>query len=387
MILHRRAPAVWLFGVDEGAVQISWRRLGRHPLHLEVLADDVDASVAIAEPGDVGATMLTGLPAGRLLTIRATCAALPTPVTLTARTLQPLPGAELCRVATVSDLHLGARMFGHRGTIADPFGDQHDDDHPVRCARAALDEAVEWGAQRIIAKGDLTNGGTPDQWRLYSDLIGRLPVPVDALPGNHDQGPDGAVGALDPGQAAKAFGLSIAQPITVRDLPGLRVVLADTTRKGHHGGTFTKILPDLLDAVAGADRNGGVFLALHHQLQPHVAPEGWPPGISKAESDDALRRLGAVHPHVLISSGHTHRHRRGGQAGVVTTQVGSTKDYPGVWAGYVVHEGGMRQIVRRVQHPDAIGWTDHSRIAAFGLWEHASPGRMDARCFNLTWRS
>ena len=24
-------------------------------------------------------------------------------------------------------------------------------------------------------------------------------------------------------------------------------------------------------------------------------------------------------------------------------------------------------------------------IAAFGLWEHASPGRLDARCFNVVW--
>jgi hypothetical protein len=41
--------------------------------------------------------------------------------------------------------------------------------------------------------------------------------------------------------------------------------------------------------------------------------------------------------------------------------------------------------VRRIQHPDAIAWTDHTRIAAFGLWEHAAPGRLDARCFNVAW--
>ena len=98
-----------------------------------------------------------------------------------------------------------------------------------------------------------------------------------------------------------------------------------------------------------------------------------------------MDRLGAAHPHAFVTSGHTHRHRRWGRAGVVVTQVGATKDFPGVFAGYVVHEGGMRQVVRRIARPDVIAWTDHSRIAAYGAWEHAAPGRLDARCFNVAW--
>jgi hypothetical protein len=87
----------------------------------------------------------------------------------------------------------------------------------------------------------------------------------------------------------------------------------------------------------------------------------------------------------MVTSGHTHRHRRWSRAGVTVTQVGATKDYPGVWAGYVVHEGAIRQIVRRTARPDVIGWTDHTRIAAYGAWEHAAPGRLAARCFDLRW--
>jgi hypothetical protein len=40
------------------------------------------------------------------------------------------------------------------------------------------------------------------------------------------------------------------------------------------------------------------------------------------------------------------------------TEVGSPKDYPGTWAGYVVHEGGIRQVVRRVAAPEVIRWTE-----------------------------
>ena len=383
MIVHRRAPAVWVFGVDEHAVQLAWRLLQPGSLHLQIVEREVEVHADIEIEGTAGAFVLAGLPAGRLLTVRASGCGLAEPVDLVVRTLSPLPGAELCRVATVSDLHLGARVFGHRGTIADPF--DHIDPHPVRCAEAALDEAVAWGAQHIVAKGDLTNTGRPGEWRRYAELIQALPVPVDGLPGNHDQGPQPARAELTPTQAAQAFGLSVALPLTVRDLPGLRLILVDTTRTGRHSGTLAPVLDDVLDAAASADRSGGVLVALHHQLQPHRLPEGGPPGIDQAESFAFLDRLGAAPPHALVTSGHPHRHRRWGRAGVVVTQVGSTKDYPGVWAGYVVHEGGLRQIVRRVEHPDAIAWTDHSRVAAFGLWEHAAPGRLDARCFNVAW--
>lgn len=382
-MIHRRSPAVWVFGVDEDAIQLSWRLLGPEPLHVRVLDHGVEAAIQVDQPGSTGAALLTGLPPGRPLHLEATNAALGRPVRLTARTLDRLPGEELCRVATVSDLHLGVTRFGHRGTIVDPF--DHPDPHPVRCARAALDEAVAWGAQRIVAKGDLTNMGRPNEWRSYAQLVGSTPVPVDAVAGNHDQGPSRIGGHLLPSQAADAFGLSIAQPVTVRDLDGLRLVLVDTCVPGRHGGTFRLAREEVLQAAAEADRAGGLLVAVHHQLQARVLPEGWPPGIDTEESRSLLDALGAIHPHVLVTSGHTHRHRRWERAGVVVTQVGSTKDYPGAWAGYVVHEGGMRQIVRRVEHPDAIAWTDHTRIAAFGLWEHAAPGRLGARCFDVPW--
>jgi 3',5'-cyclic-AMP phosphodiesterase len=387
VILHRRAPRAWLVGVDTDAIQVAWRGLGDGDLMIRVLDDDVTASteLVLAEHGAAGAAHLTGLPSGRLLRIEVAGRALHDgPRVLSARTLTPPPGSELCRIATVSDLHLGTEVFGHRGTITDPV--DHPDPHPVRCAEAAWDEAVGWGAERIIAKGDLTNVGRPEEWRAYARLVARSPVPVDAIPGNHDHARPGTRGALLPAEAAANWGLSIAQPLLVRDLPGLRVLLADTTLPGRNPGTLAPVANDLLDAAADADPTAGVLVVLHHHLQPQWVPEAWPPGISQRESATFLDRLGAAHPHAMVTSGHTHRNRRWGRAGVVVTQVGSTKDYPGAWAGYVVHEGGIRQVVRRIERPDCIAWTDHSRLAAFGAWEHASPGLLDARCFSLPWR-
>ncbi|MFN8018976.1 MAG: metallophosphoesterase family protein [Acidimicrobiales bacterium] len=384
MIVHRRRPGLWVFGVDQHAAQLTWRRLRPGVLRLQVAEADVLVQVEVEVGDGPGAVVLEGLPAGRLLTIVADGPALGhEPIRLLARTLPALEGEELCRIATISDLHLGTRSFGHRGTIREQPG--HADPHPLRCAEAAVDEALAWGAERLVAKGDLTNLGEPAQWRAYAGLVHRAGIPVDAVPGNHDHGREGAVGSLLPREAAAAFGLSIATPLLVRDLPGLRVVLADTTREARHGGTLAPVADDIVDAAADADRGGGVLVVLHHQLHPPAGLEGWPPGIAHAEAAAFLDRLGAAHPHALVTSGHTHRHRRWGRAGVVVTQVGATKDYPGVWAGYVVHEGGIRQIVRRIQEPSCIAWTDHTRIAAYGLWEHAAPGRLDARCFALPW--
>ena len=71
--------------------------------------------------------------------------------------------------------------------------------------------------------------------------------------------------------------------------------------------------------------------------------------------------------------------------GVPWVEVGSTKDYPGTWAGYVVHEGGIRQVVRRIVRRDVIGWTERTKRAAFGTWGLWSPGTLDARCFVHPW--
>lgn len=386
MILHRRAARAWLVGVGTDGAQVAWRGLGTGELQLRCLEDDVEATVTVplTRAGAAGAVHLDGLPAGRLLRLEVRAPGLPAErSTLLARTLAAPPGDELVRFATVSDLHLGTEVFGQRGTLTDPV--DHPDPHPLRCAEAAWDEATAWGASRIVAKGDLTNLGRPHEWRTFAGLVARGGVPVDAIPGNHDHARPGAHGALLPGEAARTWGLSMAQPLLVRDLPGVRLLLADTTVPSRHAGTLAHVADDLLDAAAEADHQGGVIVVLHHQLQPHPVAEGWPPGIPRHESLAFLDRLGAAHPHAMVTSGHTHRHRRWGRAGVVVTQVGSTKDYPGVWAGYAVHEGGIVQTVRRIERPDCIEWTDHSRLAAFGAWEHASPGRLDARCFTVAW--
>lgn len=396
-------PSVTVFAVEDTTAQVTWRNLAPGPLHVAVPNTDVAIDLVLDDAGTApemagiatgpgaraGAVELSGLPPDTAFTVEATGEAVDRavgpgrgPLRARARTLTRLPGEELSRAATISDLHLGTWVFGHRGTIVET--PTPADAHPVRCAGAAIDELTAWGAQELVVKGDITNYGKPDEWRSFRQLLDRTEIPVTTQPGNHDRPfPPPDPRALDPEDAARIHGFSLASPCEVRDLPGLRIVVVDTTDPGQHGGRLFHVEDDVFDALAETRRSGAVLLTFHQHLHPLIVPEGVPVGIGHLESRRFLDLVGQLHPHVVITSGHTHRHRRWQRSGVTVTQVGSTKDFPGVWAGYVAHEGGFRQVVRRVHRPDCIAWTDRSRRAAFGAWEHLSPGMLSSRCFDL----
>jgi len=50
-----------------------------------------------------------------------------------------------------------------------------------------------------------------------------------------------------------------------------------------------------------------------------------------------------------------------------------------------VHEGGIRQVVRRVAAPEAMAWTERTRRVLGGLWGWWASGRLADRCFTLGW--
>ena len=368
-----------MFAVEDTSAQITWSALGPGPVRFRA----GDATRDLATDGGPGAIVLDGLPPGRRLTLEVTGDGVPDRRrTLVIRTLTALPGPELIRLSTVSDLHIGLHRFGYFGTIRD-VGD-HAEPWPVRTTRAAFAEAVEWGAEHMVVKGDVTQTGRSDEWRAFARLRHAHPaLPVDIIPGNHDVKPGHR---LDPLDAGRAFDLDVVDGMRVRHLPGLCLMLLDTTIPDRNIGHTDPYVEPVVDTLRSIDRDLGVLICLHHQLQPHLAAEGWPWGIQRAEARRFVEAVGAAHHHVLVTSGHTHRHRRWTHAGVTTTQVGSASDHPGVWAGYVVHESGMRQVVRRIAEPEVLPWTERARDAALGAWGKVSPGRREARCFTLHWR-
>ena len=297
----------------------------------------------------------------------------------TATTLAPPPGRLRSRVATVSDIHVGdGWTFGVLPTVHD--GAAAGETPVVRATRAAVDELTRWRPDLLVGKGDLTHHGHPEEWRSAAGLLTGTGLPVIATVGNHDVRREAVDGR--PHMAEAGIDLAL-RGIVVRDLPGIRVVAVDATMPARHPGSFRASGRALLDAVG--DAPGPVLVAVHHQFQRLPVPTHWPPGVLGPESGRFLRKLAAANRNVLVTSGHTHRNRARVLHGVVVTEVGSPKDHPGAWGGYAVHEGGIRQVVRRVADPDTLRWTEATRRALFGIWGRWSPGRLADRCFTHHW--
>jgi 3',5'-cyclic AMP phosphodiesterase CpdA len=366
-----------VFAVDDTSAQLVWR----HAHAGAVLVGGAGTPVEGRTEAGPGSVVVDGLAPGATTRLEVTLpGAPPQPVAVT--TAPPLPGPERCRVATVSDLHLGLHAFGLLKTIRERGADgaPHGDPPSVRCARAALAEAIAWGADLVVVKGDLTDRGQRSEWEQAAGLLTPLPVPVVVLPGNHDLYRHAEI---EPADAGRAHGLHVVEDVEHLDLPGIRVVLGVTAVRGRSRGALGAArAAAIAEAAAGGP---AALVMLHHQLALRPEAPFYPPGVARAEGDPFLDGLAAAQPRSLVTSGHTHRHRHRRHGPVTVTTVGSTKDYPGTWAGYTVHDAGLRQVVRRVAAPDCLRWTEATRRGAARQWARLSEGRLDDRCFTLRW--
>jgi predicted phosphodiesterase len=350
--VRRPTTDPWVFSVEPQTAQITWR----HGLN-----------------GVPGVQLFEGLDPDSTQSVRVD--ALDSDVDVT--TIAPPPGPELCRIATINDLHIGCQDFGLFGGMKEPPAPVP---HAVRCMKSAIDDALAWSAQLLIVKGDLTHYGRVEEWQTVGYLLAGIHVPVAVVPGNHDVKRSRHV---EPQPALAVHGLHLVHGVEVIDLPGVRVVLADTTVPHKDRGRIAHLTEDITRVASRAA--GGVFVALHHHPQRHRVTTFPPAGIPGPESAAFLRALAAANPASFVATGHSHRHRRHDRFGVTITEVGSTKDFPGTWTGYAVHEGGIRQVVRRISDPTCLPWLDHTRRAAAGMWGLWSPGRLEHRCFSVAW--
>ena len=296
------------------------------------------------------------------------------------RTMPAPPGRLLCKFATVSDCHIGERRLGFFRMIRDPRPRPDElDPYPVRSARAALEEAQAWGAETIIAKGDLTREAEEDEAATAAELLRSSEVPVYALLGNHD-----VRGDTDVGELLSSRGVHFSEAVHSVDLPGVRLIFGHSPVPGRHSGRLpASHSADLLELARSAE--GPAVIALHHPPRRLPVPTYYPPAIAWRDSSRLVQGLAAANPRSLILAGHTHRNRRYQVGGVDVAEVGSTKDFPGQWAGYAVYEGGIRQVVRRTVHPLVLPWTEMTRRALGGVWGWWSPGTLADRCWTREW--
>ncbi len=397
----RRWP-LRVFAVDDCSAQLTWRASPAEDLTIEV-GDCVvrpfpSPQVQLvlggsrrarpldpAWPAGPGSVVMDGLSPATTYDVVAAGRGIPRFLVGRLRTLA-VPGQQLlCRFATVSDVHLGETHFGIMGRIHDaldrpgPDGGPDVEPYPARALRAAIDEAVEWGAELIVAKGDLTTRTVPSEVRDAGRILATSPVPVEALLGNHDN----EMG-VDSRAILEKEGLAVPWVPRALDLPGVRLVLVNTVQGDphYHRG---QLPPEMSRrAVKLTEESPGqAWVALHHPPELHRFPTVYPPGVPWGESRHFLDALAVAKPTALVTCGHRHRNRRYHYGPIVVSEVGATKDYPGVWAGYKVYDGGLVQVVRRISRPDVISWTEATRRAMNGQWHRWSPGRLDDRCFAL----
>lgn len=378
----RFAPlsAFHVFSVEDRSIQLGWSAIASGPLQLQVGPHVIE----VDHEGPAGALTISGLRPDTSYSCVLKHPRSGRELWASTRTLPSPPGPELCRIATVNDLHVGSKAFGFTHTISErPAPRRHSG---LRCAGAALDELTDWGTQHLFIKGDAVHKNLPSEWEALGQMLADRPWSADIGFGNHERRND----ALAHRGVANA-GLSPVRPVRWADLPGVRIIMFETALPGTNRGVIDTEHAEEVAQLA-RETELPVMLFLHQQLEARRLPLMLPVGIRVDEAEPFLRSLGAANRNVIVASGHTHRHRRrdlrsyGNPAGMVTVvEVGSPKDFPGTWTGYAVHEGGIRQVVRRVERPDCIAWTHRTRRAALGVWGRWSPGTLAQRCWTRMW--
>ena len=299
------------------------------------------------------------------------------------RTLPRPEGELLCRFATVNDVHFGETVAGiidgnDSGAIRPEPGEAP---YPETMSAGAIEEIARIDPAVVLAKGDLTSSESTDHEErtrefdrfveLYGGAFGDRLLYVR---GNHES------------YHHAPFGRFAVQR---RDLPGVTLVMLDTSRDGYPNGAFGREQIEELDTIAAeADRPILVF-GHHHVFQPGTDVESDRFFWLLPESSRRLFEVVARRPGIRgYFAGHTHRNRKVSVADcgdVPFCEVASVKDYPGSWAEYRIYESGYSQVHWRISTPEALSWTRRSRGMYHGLYGAYAFGEIADRCFSLGW--
>jgi 3',5'-cyclic AMP phosphodiesterase CpdA len=153
----------------------------------------------------------------------------------------------------------------------------------------------------VVATGDLTDFGRPDEYELLREILGELPLPLYLIPGNHDDRAN--LRLAFPDHAYLSQQPEFIQYV-IEDLP-LRIVALDTTVPGESGGTLCAARLGWLDAQLRARPERPTLILMHHP--PFNTLIGHMDRIGLANAG-GFKAVLANHPQVLaVLCGHLHR--------------------------------------------------------------------------------
>ena len=378
-MLGRHGPVpVEVFAVEDASVQVCWSAAPPGPVSVRAGGREV----VVVGWGGPGGAVVDGLPAATSVDVVVTFDGGRAVRAGRVTTLAAPPGQRLSRFATFNDMHVGARSFG---TVRPIWDDDARDPHPLRCFRAAVAEAAAWGAEALVVKGDLTQRGRPHEWDAVGAVLAGTGLPVLVIEGNHETKSASVDGTAR--LARWGITLTTGRPSHL-DLAGVRIVGVPTARwHVANGRVEPRVREQAAALVAEAPVGGGAVVALHHYPQRFRYPTLYPDGIPGPNARLLLDAVADANPATLVLAGHSHRHRRHEYRTLILAETGSTKDFPGSWAGYTVHEGGIVQTTRRVMAPSGIAWTEGGRSVLGGVWGMWAAGLRSHRCFTYVWPS
>lgn len=167
-----------------------------------------------------------------------------------------------------------------------------------RCVAQVL--AADPAPDLVLATGDLTDFGRPDEYRHLRELLAPLTCPVYCIPGNHDD--------RDAFKAAFADCAWLPDgefvQYVVEDFP-LRLIALDTVIPGQSGGTLCERRLAWLEARLAEAPGRPTLIFMHHPPFRTGIAHMDAIGLSNAE---AFGRIVARHPQIeRIACGHLHR--------------------------------------------------------------------------------
>ncbi len=316
------------------------------------------------------------------------------------RTLESPGGRVLARIVVLNDLHVGEQCSG---TATNLDGNSippcfSEPDYAARMLAAALRSIRRAGPDLVIANGDLTDRGRPDEVRRAVDMLRRLGIPVLITRGNHDRTLPGAEGCGEDGDCLRTFAFE-ERAVGDHALTSVRRIGRHLTVIGLDScdpqtgegrldlGNQIEFLDDQL-AIARRQRRRAI-VAFHHPVTTAAISTAIPPitfGVGPDQGGrDCLAAL-ARHPHVaLVLHGHTHRnyvsYDEGNPHDLPFLENGAVKEYPGGFGLITIRDGGLTRTYHRMTEPFCRRWIRISAQQYHGRHPDYTLGPLAARAF------
>ena len=200
----------------------------------------------------------------------------------------------------------------------------------------------------VIASGDLTDHGRPDEYNLLREILSALIPPVFVIPGNHDRREvmlEAFAGAdyLPPPDAPFV-------QYAIDKYP-LRLIGLDTSVPGHHHGMMCEERLRWLDATLSARPDSPTLIFMHHP--PFRTGVQWMDA-SGLHGGRMMENIVRRHRQVVrVACGHIHRPIHVAWAGTIASTSPST----------------CHQVSLDLSGGDGFGFTMEPRAVQLHVWD------------------